>query len=65
MTALEFEALQAASVAVRSWLPDRKRIAAAKRLAKRGLLKECGISVVPPHTLYVITDAGRTALAQQ
>lgn len=45
------------------WRPWHGSYARAKRLCKNGLLKEAGISAMPPHVLYVITDEGREELA--
>jgi hypothetical protein len=38
--------------------PVRGDYARARRLAKRGLLKKAGISAMPPHVVYVLTDLG-------
>lgn len=46
-----------------AWRPWQGVYARARRLAKAGLLKEAGTAAMPPHVVYVITDAGRKALA--
>lgn len=45
-----------------SWLPYHGAHAAAKRLEKRGLVKQSGFSIMPPHVLYTVTDAGAAAV---
>lgn len=45
------------------WLPSAGSASLARELAKDGLLCRAGVSVMPPHTLYVLTKAGRDALA--
>jgi len=37
----------------------------AERLEKRGLLKDAGVSVMPPYKLYAITEAGLRALGHK
>lgn len=44
------------------WRPWRGSYARAQRLAKKGLLQKAGISVMPPHVVYVMTDEGRREL---
>lgn len=39
--------------------PWRGAAAAAERLCRRGLLVQAGTSAMPPHKVYVLTDAGR------
>ena len=48
-----------------TYKPSRGQNAAARRLVKRGLIREAGISVTWPHKVYVITDAGLSALSQR
>lgn len=38
--------------------PWRGSYSRAQRLCNRGLLKKAGISAMPPHVLYVISDEG-------
>ncbi len=45
------------------WRPWRGMYARASRLAKLGLLFESGISAMPPHKLYTITEKGLNAIA--
>lgn len=59
--ALEFCAIHSDA----GWLPWRGTLTAAKRLHKLELIKVGGQSVMPPYTLYFITDAGRAALDKQ
>jgi hypothetical protein len=44
---------------VKPWRGTKK---AVMGLVANGYLKECGMSVMPPHKIYVITDGGRVAL---
>ena len=63
MDFLDSEILRAARDGRRdTFLPWRGAFGRAARLAKAGMLKEAGTSVLPPYVLYVITDAGRAAL---
>lgn len=59
----DIECLEDASRALSGgWRPYFRMHGRAKRLCRSGLLKLSGISAMPPHVLYVITDAGRAAL---
>lgn len=59
------EILRAAVLGKRdTFLPWRGAFGRTARLTKLEYLKVAGTSVMPPYTLYVITDAGRAALAE-
>lgn len=60
----ERRALGCAAFRSDGWLPPDGLCTAAKRLAKRGLLKECGIAAMPPHILYVVTEDGKKYLEE-
>ena len=63
MTQLEKDILKAAQLSHGGWRPWLGADYAARNLTINGFLKEAGISVMPPHTLYVITEAGEKTLA--
>jgi DNA-binding PadR family transcriptional regulator len=46
-----------------AWRPWRGVYSRARRLEKNGLLKKAGMSSMPPHIVYVLTDKGREELA--
>jgi len=46
------------------WLPPRGYYEVAETLCKWGLLVDAGTAAMPPHKLYVITDAGRAAVTR-
>ncbi len=45
-----------------TWRPWHGQYARAARLCKNGLLKAAGISAMPPHVVYIISDAGSEEL---
>ena len=47
-----------------TWRPYRGKYAWAERMAKQNILLECGISAMPPHKLYIVSDKGRRLLAK-
>lgn len=55
----------AANPLASSILPWRGVMKTCRDLAQAGLLVEAGMSVMPPHTLYIITRAGRKALEEK
>lgn len=59
----EIGALRDAKNARDVWLPPRGYYEVAETLRKFGLLADAGIAAMPPHKLYVITDAGRAAIS--
>lgn len=55
----------AANPLLETFLPWRGVIQRCWRLARDGYLVEAGLSVMPPHKLYAITPAGRSALTKE
>lgn len=67
LTKEEKEILKDAALASRgggTWHPARRTAGDATRLYRAGFLLEAGIRAIPPHTLYVISEKGRKAVAQ-
>ena len=60
----EHRVLKCAAFRNDGWLPFPGGLAAARRLQRQGLLAECGVSAMPPHVLFVVTDQGRMALGK-
>lgn len=48
-----------------TWRPQHGYYEIAEYLKRQGLLLNAGISAMPPHKLYVISDAGREALRSE
>jgi DNA-binding PadR family transcriptional regulator len=62
LTENEIEVLRAVHNEHGGWRPWNGFLGCAKRLEKRGLIIEAGITAMPPHVCYVITDDGEQAL---
>ena len=60
----EIEMLRDIKATHGGWRPWNGFAGRAERLAKRGLLVKAGITAMPPHVCYVITEAGEKALAE-
>lgn len=60
----ELEAMNNMARSDAGWLPYRGFHSPTKRLVACGLAQECGMAAMPPHVLYVLTDAGKSLLNQ-
>lgn len=61
---LDFECLrEAMREGSSAWRPWKGVYGRARRLCELGYLLEAGISAMPPHVVYVVSDKGKTALS--
>jgi hypothetical protein len=63
----QLDVLEAAALEAKrggTYRPLRGQYTAARRLERRGYLKEAGTSAMWPHYLFVITAAGERVLAE-
>lgn len=64
LDAKDIEVLRrAATSRTDTFRPWRGAFGRSSRLCREGYLKNAGSSVMPPYVTYVITDAGRRAIA--
>lgn len=63
LTNNEVEILKEVRATHGGWRPWNGFWGCAKRMEKRGLLLKAGITAMPPHVCYVISEQGEQALA--